>query len=111
MKASPDIAHRSDGFWSGLAASAFAGAMLCGLVELLTGPLYRLSVWSLGAAIAAMRWATLIALAVAAIALATTLLAARAKAPRRSLVTAVVALVLALTFMSPGRPTPDHERH
>ena len=83
-----------------LAWIALGAAALCGALELLAGPGYRLGWWSLGAGLQTMRWAATAALAAAALALAATLCAA-ASGARRSALVGVAGLVLALAVAGP----------
>ena len=83
-----------------LAWTALGLAALCGALELLAGPGYRLGWWTLGAGLQTMRWAATVALATAALALAATLCAAGSGARRGALV-GVAGLVLALAVAGP----------
>lgn len=100
MNAPPAAARRPNRLASLLAPFALALAALCGVAELLAGPAYRLGLVSLGAALGTMRWAATAALATAAIALVTTILAARAGG-RLTLTLSIAALVLALVVAAP----------
>jgi uncharacterized protein (DUF1499 family) len=83
-----------------LAWAAVVVAAICGALELLAGPGYRLGWWSLGPGIQTMRWAATLALAAAGVALAATLCAASTGA-RRSALIGVAGLVLALGVAGP----------
>lgn len=72
-------------------------AALCGAAELIAGPGYRLSWWSLGVGIQIVRWGATIALGAAALGLVATFMTAR-RGPRK---VAVASVLLALVVAAP----------
>lgn len=83
-----------------LAWVALVVALLCGLIELIAGPGYRMSWWPFGTGIMMIRWAASVALGAAVVGLIAALLAGYA-GPRRNARAGLIALVAGLVIAAP----------
>ena len=85
---------------SALTWTALVVAMVCGVIELIAGPGYRMAWWPFGTGIVMIRWAATVALGAAAVGLIAALVAGFAGA-RRNVRTGLVALIVGLGVAAP----------